>query len=152
MQPITLAKKALLLASTFMLASCTDDNYLYKTRMQGQWQVKNITINHYINNKLTSTAYQTNFGANDKLEFNKDGTGYMSLVAEPYNEPLGTMNYTVSGQDKNEVNATNGRATLKFRIISVDEPSMRIIYKQNDKSTSTATGSYDEYDVNVARQ
>lgn len=150
-------KNKICLTLSFLLiafASCDrsdDDDYLYKTRLQGRWQIKNITINHYVNSKLINTNYQSAFAANDYLLFNKDGSGYIGLVAEPLNEPLGNINYTITGQDENLVTATNGRATLKFRILSTEDSYLRIIYRQNDKSTSLASETYDEYDVNAQR-
>ena len=150
-------KNKICLTLSFLLiafASCDrshDDDYLYKTRLQGRWQIKNITVTHYVNSNLLNTSYRTGFTANDYLLFNKDGSGYIGLVVEPRNEPLGTIKYIVTGQDQNDVSANNDRGTLKFKILKAEESYMRIIYKQGDKSTSIADRTYDEYDVNLQR-
>lgn len=119
--------------------------------MMGRWQIKSITITSYVHNNVLSTQNRGNFTASDYLQFNQDGTGYLSLNFAPTNSAFGSMNYTTGGSDQNNVTAINSKGTFAFKILSVDESSMHIIYTQNDRSASIGDRTYEEYQVNVAR-
>ncbi|MBD1391759.1 hypothetical protein [Mucilaginibacter glaciei] len=135
------------------LSACftNHDNYYYKKQIQGKWLIKTITITNYVHSVAQPAQTKSTFSAADYLQFNADGSGYLALNVAPSNQLLGGMNYTISGSDQNNVAAVSSAGTLNFKILSMDNVSMRIVYTQNDRSANIADRTYEEYEVSVAR-
>jgi hypothetical protein len=139
----------LLLVSTF--SACVDEVVPpNKKYILDRWQVKCVVTTHYTNKIKTSVANTITFGADEHLQFNKDGTGYFGLRVPNGTGPFGVMKYMVSGHDEDLVKVSGDKGSFTMHIISADQFALRFSYPDETATVPIANGDY--YDVQLARR
>jgi hypothetical protein len=123
-------KKGLFLFSLILivvLTGCTKTDTVHsRKQLIGKWQIKSLTLTKTLAGTQQSKVTKNDYGSADYMQFNDDGTGYISISQDEDGEAIGNMTFFAQTLDENNIYVDSNGKQYYFQIMSINSATMNM--------------------------
>ncbi len=92
----------------------------------GKWQMKALTTTRLLEKVEQSKVIKSDFSNNDYMQFNNDGTGYVSFAQEEGEDVIGNMTFFAQTSDERNIYVQSAGKDHFFQIMTINSATMTI--------------------------